>query len=567
MQPKKKFRIASLAGMVCLCAIFLAACGGNTTTTGNNSVPASPDKQILREPNEGGDFDTLDPALSHTTGDPINILFTGLVATRDDGTIVDQLAASHQVSADGLTYTFTLKPNLKFSDGTALTADDVAYSINRTVLPATKSDVRVYLNLLKDFDSVTSGKIPTLIGDSLIVKDARTISIVISKPAAYFLPALSYPTSFVVERKLIEKYGDKWTDHLEEGGGDGPFKVASYGHTTSLVLVPNANYYGGTPKLQKIQYTIAGDRDSNYRAYLAGQYDLAPVPPSQDEVAKAQTGFQNVPGLASRYIGLNYLVKPLDNIKIRQAFALALNKDLIVYHVIGKVVSPSNHIVPKGIQGYNESLTGPTGVASTTGNQQKAKQLLKEGMQEVGYSSVDKLPALTLTYSIDYKAGADTMVAVADEWKQVLGISVKLVGIHANDLVKQEADTLGHAGPLQMWYGSWGADYPDAQDWLSLFFGKGSDHNYFNYGQNNSINAVQQQAVQAELAKADGEQNSTARMKLYNDAEQKIVNDVGWITTYQSAFIYSVNPKVQNYKLPALGFLATDDWLDVYIAQ
>ncbi|MBV9706971.1 MAG: peptide ABC transporter substrate-binding protein, partial [Chloroflexi bacterium] len=108
MQPKKKFRIASLAGMVCLCAIFLAACGGNTTTTGNNSVPASPDKQILRVSHEGGDFDSLDPALTQSAEDPVNILFTGLVATRDDGTIVDQLAASHQVSADGLTYTFTL---------------------------------------------------------------------------------------------------------------------------------------------------------------------------------------------------------------------------------------------------------------------------------------------------------------------------------------------------------------------------------------------------------------------------------------------------------------------------
>jgi ABC-type oligopeptide transport system substrate-binding subunit len=547
--------------------MFLAACGGNTTTTGNKPVPASPDKQILRVSNEGGDFDTLDPALAHTAGDPINILFTGLVATRDDGTLVDQLAASHHVSADGLTYTFTLKPDLKFSDGTALTAEDVAYSINRAVLPATKSDVRVYLRLLKDFDMVTSGKIPTLIGDSLIVKDARTISIVISKPAAYFLQTLSYPTSYIVERKLIEKYGDKWTDHLEEGGGDGPFKVVSYGHTTGLVLVANSNYYGGKPKLQKIQYTIAGDRDSNYRAYLAGQYDLAPVPPSQDEVAKSQLGFQNVPALASRYIGLNYLVKPLDNIKIRQALALAINKDLIVYHVIGKVVTPSNHIVPKGIPSYNVSLTGPVGVASTTGDQAKAKQLLKEGMQEAGYSGVDKLPALTLTYSIDYKAGADTMIAVADEWKQVLGVSVKLVGIHGNDLLKQEADTVGHEGPLQMWYGNWGADYPDAQDWLSLFFGKGSDHNSFNYGQNNSTRAAQQQVVQAELDKADGEQDSTIRMKLYKDAEQKIVNDVGWITTYQSAYIYSVNPKVQNYNLPALGFLATDDWLDIYIAQ
>src|SRR5262249_1624773 len=148
------------ASILCLFAMSLAACGsGGAAPTGNSAggppAAASADKQVLRIPNEGGDFDTLDPALDDTaTGDPYNILFTGLVQSKDDGTIVDQLAASHKVSADGLTYTFTLKPNLKFSDGTTLDATDVAYSINRTVEPATKSSVAGYLSLVKDFDQV-----------------------------------------------------------------------------------------------------------------------------------------------------------------------------------------------------------------------------------------------------------------------------------------------------------------------------------------------------------------------------------------------------------------------------
>jgi len=134
-------------------------------------------------------------------------------------------------------------------------------------------------------------------------------------------------------------------------------------------------------------------------------------------------------------------------------------------------------------------------------------------------------------------------------------------------LIKQEADTVGHSGPLQMWYGNWGADYPDPQDWLTLFFGKGTDHNTFNYGQNNSSDAAQQQAVQAEMAQADGESDNATRIKLYNDAEQKIVNDVGWITTYQSSYAYSVNPKLQNWRINSLGALATQDWANIYFAQ
>ncbi|MBE3560524.1 MAG: peptide ABC transporter substrate-binding protein [Ktedonobacteraceae bacterium] len=396
-----------LSVIVCCCAIVLAACGsGNPLpagkNTGNQPVAAPPDKQIVRMPAEGGDFATLDPALTALTGEPMNIIFTGLVGLKADGTVGDQLAASHEVSADGLTYTFKLKPNLKFSDGSPLTADDVAYSINRAVSPATKSNVRTYLNMLKDFDKITSGKIPTLIGDSLIVKDPSTISIVLSKPAAYFLQALTYPTSYVVQRKLIEQYGDKWTDHLNEGGGAGPFKVESYSHTTGLVLVPNPNYYGPKPKLQKIQYIIAGDRDSNYRALRAGQYDIALVPPSQIEFASKQAGFQSIPSLTTNYIGLNYLAKPFDNIKIRQAFALAIDKELIAKRIIGNASIPRNHIVLKGMAGYNENLTGPTGVTSLAGDQAKAKQLFQEGLQEAGYGSVDKLPPLSLAYTVSY---------------------------------------------------------------------------------------------------------------------------------------------------------------------
>jgi oligopeptide transport system substrate-binding protein len=566
MQPTEKFKVTTLISIFFLLAALLAACGGSTPSTGENQM-ASPDKQVLREPNEGGDYDTLDPALTNSAGEPINIIFTGLVTPESDSTIGDQLAASHVVSADGLSYTFTLRDNLKFSDGTALTADDVAYSINRTVLPATKSGVSGYLSLLKDYDKVTAGQVPTLIGDSIIVKDPKTIVLVISKPAAYFLGALSYPTSYVVNKKLIAKYGDKWTDHMEEGAGAGPFKVQSYGHTSKLVLVSNPNYYGAQPKLQRIEYVMAGDRDSNYKSFEAGQFDLAPIPPSQNDKAEKQAGYQQVPALSLRYIGMNYLSKPFDNTKIRQAFALAINKDLITKSLIGTFVTPSNHIVPNGIPGYTRDLTGPAGVKDTKGDTAKAKQLLQEGLTEAGYGSVSKLPTISLTYNTDYKTGADTMVAVINQWKEILGVTVKPIGVPNNELLDQENKTVGHEGPLQMWYGVWGTDYPDPQDWLSVFFGKGSDHNASNYGQNSSTDARTQQTIQDKLAEADGSTDQEKRLAVYQDAEKSIVNDAGWITTYQPNYIYSVNPKLKNWNLTPLGLLAPDDWSKIYFVQ
>jgi ABC-type oligopeptide transport system substrate-binding subunit len=295
------------------------------------------------------------------------------------------------------------------------------------------------------------------------------------------------------------------------------------------VLVPNPNYYGFKPKLSKIIYNIGSDRDSNYKAFQAGQYDAAPVPPALEAVAAKKPGFQQVPALASRFIEMNWLVKPLDNVHVRQALDLAINKDLIINHVIGpNIVTPSNHIVPKGIPGYNDKLTGPGGVAGT--------------------------------------AGADTITSIVAEWKSVLGITVKTVGVQPNQLLDDEANTLGKP-TLQMWYGVWGADYPDPQDWLSNFFANGGQDNFANYGQNNSAAASEQQAVQAELAKADGDQNQAERLQLYQDAEQKIVNDVGWIVTYQSSYGYAVNPKLHGWHLNPLGSIATDDWADIYFVQ
>jgi len=149
----------------------------------------------------------------------------------------------------------------------------------------------------------------------------------------------------------------------------------------------------------------------------------------------------------------------------------------------------------------------------------------------------------------------------------VLGITIKTVGVQPNQLIQDEVSTIGHTGPLQLWYGAWSADYPDAQDWLSNFFAKGGQDNFANYGQNNSSATTEQQAIQAELAQADGDQNVAERLKLYQDAEQKIVNDVGWITTYQSAITEVVNPKLQGWKLNSLGTIATTDWANIYLAQ
>lgn len=568
-----KKKLVLLPTFIVLLSMLVAACGGGGggNNGGNNGgAAAPPDKQVMRYPIGATDFTTLDPALVQlvTDAQAIGTLFTGLVQLDETGKVFDQLAASHTVSSDGLTYTFTLRSGVKFSDGTPLTSADVAYSINRTLLPATKSQVAYYDSLIKDYDKVTTGKIPTVIGDSILTPDANTVKIIISKPAAYFLQALTYQCNYVVEKKVIDQFGTTWTDHLADNGGQGgagPFKVQSYSHTTGLTVVPNSNYYGKQPKLQKIQFNQSGDTNTTYNAYLSNQFDWANVPTAQ--LAKAKTRSQKDEHdygiLVIRYLSMNYLAKPFDNIKIRQAFALALNKDLLATTVLRGAVMASNHIVPQGMVGYNANLTGPAGVTSTAGDANMAKSLLQQGMQEAGYST---LPAVTFTYYTDNTAIPLIAQAAIQQWKTVLGVSVKPQAVLFDKLIQLTNATVGNAS-LQMWISGWQADYPDPQDWLSTFFEKGADYNESNYGLDpNSSVASEQQQVQSALLQADVNQDENARVQAYNMAEQSIINDVGWIPLYQSEGHAVVNPKlVGNPFENALEVVSPDNWANIYI--
>ena len=572
MKSGKPVTFSVLSTFLCLLAMLVTACGGGSsnapaaTPGASGPAAASADKQILRYP-LASDINTFDPAQVQDSDsiNSIQMVFTGLVSQDNNLVVTPQMASSYTLGADKTTWTFKLKPNLKFSDGTPLTSQDVVYSINRVVDPATNSVVSHYLSLVQDFDKFQAGKLTTLIGDSLLAPDKDTVVIKTSAPAAYFLQTLSYPTSYVVEKKLIDSYGTKWTDHLNEGGGSGPFKVQTYSHTTGITFVPNSNYYGPQPKLQKVLFNYYDTTETNYKSYQAKQVDLTVVPPANLAEVKSQKDFLNVPQLTIIYFTMNFLTKPFDNIKIRQAFALSINKDLLAHNIYKDSYIATNHIVPQGMDGYDTALTGPAGVAATAGDPAKAKQLLQEGMQEAGYKTVADLPKLQFSYYPRSQVTKQFITAIVQMWNTTLGVNVQQQTLDFNKLQDLQTGTKDNAKGLQMWRAAWGSDYPDPQDWLSVFFQKGQDYNEQNYGQNTSSTAAEQLQVQQQLLAADVNPDKTARMKAYNEAEQALVNDVAWIPIFQAATQYLVNPKVYGLKINAQTEFAPDSWANVYI--
>ena len=571
MQLGKKLTTGILPALLCMVAMLMVACGSTTTTTGP-STPTKAANQVFVDPEAGvSDIATFDPGLS--TDAPsiaaIDMVFTGLVQLDDNLKVQPQEAASYSEGSDSLTWTFHLRPNLKFSDGTPLTSTDVAYSIDRALQPAEKSTVGpIYLALIKDSDKLVAGKIKTIIGDSLMTPDPNTVVIVTNKKASYFLDALTYSCSYTIEKSLIDKYGKNFADHLTTGGGDGPFKVSAYNHGQEIDFVPNANYYGPKPQLTEVKFPFYKQADTTFRAYQVGQVDISAVPSADLATAKTLPNHQyyQIPQLWISYYTMNYLVKPWDSIHMRQAFELAINKTLIVHSVWKDSLIATNHIVPKGMPGYNANLKGVDGTQSTSGNTTMAKQLLQQGMQDEGYTSVSQIPPITLYYPSGSTDQDNEVAALQQMWQNVLGISVKAQPTDFNKLLDDTTAAVNNAHGIGFWGLGWIADYPDPQDWTTLQFDKGVPNNSWNYGQNSSTDASTQQQIQQLLEQADVNPDQTARLQQYNQAEQQLVNDVAWLPMEQVTTSTVLKPYVKGLVFNPQSLIPPNDWTNIYIA-
>lgn len=563
--------------LLCIVSLLVVACGagGGTTASSTSHQKAAAAQQVLIDGYKGAgieDIGSFDPALAPDlfSAYAITAVFTGLVQLDDHLQLKPQLASSWDVSSDHLTYTFHLKPNLKFSDGTQLTSADIAYSIDRALDPATQSGLAAYyLRYIKDAGKRSAGNIKTLIGDSLLTPDPSTIIIKAESPVAFFLEALTYPTSYVVEKSVVTKWGKSWTEHLADNGGQGgagPFKVSAYEHSKQIVLVPNTNYYNTPPQLRELVIPFFKVSDTTYEAYQTGGVDTTTIPLADYAQARTRSDFVRVPALAINYYSMNYNQKPFDVTACRQAFALAVNKDLITSSIWKGSYIPTNHIVPQGQYGYNPNLTGPDNTTTTGGDPTRARQMLQQCMQQQGYSSAASFPPITLTFSSGgIQATRDEVAALQQMWQSVLGIQVHTNDIDFNKLVAY--NTSGASNPLQFYSGpGWIADYPDPQDWTTLQFDKGSSENGMNFGQNKGPDAAAQQQVQAELEAADLIADPAARQQAYWKAEQQLVNYVAWLPTEQQTISSLVKPCVQNLFTSPAGLMPPDDWSRVYIS-
>jgi len=462
-------------------------------------VPLPEQGQVLRLP--GNEPQTLDPALVEDvdSSEYVVEIFSGLVSLNEKLEVVPDMAERWEVSEDGRTYTFHLRKDVRFHDGKAVTAADFKYSLERVCDPRLASKVApTYLGDIVGVKEVLAGKAKEIAG--LRLHDDYTLELTIDQPKSYFLAKLTYPTAFVVDKANVEGGGKNW---YRSPNGTGPFKLAEWKKDELIVLQRNELYYGGAPALGEVSYIL----DATLDMYEQGELDLAYVGGAslervQDPANPLHRELTVTPELSISYIGFNVEKPPFDDVKVRQAFAHATNKEKLVTVFWRGSRRKADGLLPPGMPGYDETFKGlPFDPA-------RAKSLIAESK----YREVAGLPPVTIT-TIGAGGTSPYATALAEMFKQNLGVNVAIQQVESAERYYGELAK----GRYQLFTFGWIADYPDPQDFLDILFHSDSSAIYGTNYHNTEYDRI--------VGEARAEPDQDRRMDLYRKAQALLIDD------------------------------------------
>lgn len=452
---------------------------------------------------------TLDPALV-TDGTSYAIvieLFSGLVKLtgESDDPIAMDLAESYSVSNEGKTYKFVLKDDLKFSDGSPLTASDFKWSWERAALPETESPiVDEFLGDIIGVQAIIDGEATTAEGIEVI--DDHTLQVTIDAPKPYFIAKLTYPIAFVVNADNVTSGGENWTD---DPVGTGPFVLKSYSIGERMILSKNSNYWGDPAYLDEVHMLLAGGsamamyENDEIDITGIGLSDLERVTDPEEELSKDVV--EVPPSFSTSYIGFNVEEAPFDDVHFRRALNFAVDKQLVANAVFSDLVRPATGVIPPGFVGFNPDLEG------LAFDEEKAKEELAKSK----YADPETRPRIVITLPGTGGSPSLTTEVVADMWRRTLEVDVEIQQVEWATFLQDL-----HRNRLQAFSLAWQADYPDPHTFVDVLFRTGSSINNTNYS-NPEVDAL--------LEQANIEADPVRRIKLYQEAEEMIVEDAAWL--------------------------------------
>ncbi len=484
----------------------------------------------------GGEVATIDPHLNTASAGTVYIrhFFEGLMKKDKDGNIVGGMAENYKMSEDGMTYTFYLRTNAKWSDGVPVTADDFVYSYKRFVDPKTAAPYASLMAPIKNALKIAKGDMPV---DELGIKkiDDYTLEITLENPTAYFLELADMFEP--VRKDIIEKYGDTWTSNPENYIGNGPYKMTERIRDDKIVMEINTNYYDKEEIVaKKITISMISDKNTALAALRNGQIHFSNLVPTQevDNLKKESLIVMNQ-AYGTVFFEMNLTNKAFSDSRVRRALALAIDRNYIVESVNKSDQIPAGAFVPPLISDYEGEfrVNGGDYISVQTNDYQKNIEEAKKLMAEAGYPNGENYPVIEVLVAND---GNVVMVeAIQQMWKNI--------GVDAVIIPREWAVILQSFRDLsyQMVLSGWTGDYNDPMTMLELYLSYAPSNPGYNNPEYDKLIESSKHIV-----------NAKDRMKILHDAEKILMYDMPIIPIHYRSNVLMVSKELKDYKLDPL---------------
>jgi oligopeptide transport system substrate-binding protein len=451
----------------------------------------------------GDEPQSLDPAVitGQLEGRLALALFEGLTTRNAKGEIIPGMAESWEISPDGLTYTFHLRPGIKWSNGEPVTAYDFLNSWERVLNPATGSQYSYQLYYLVNGEAYGTGKITDFSQVGVKAPDAETLVVTLKQPTAFFLELTSFQTLCPVYLPSLKKYGNDW---LKPGNivSNGPYVLKEW-RLNDHILVEANPYYWRKVGIHRIRVLPTSNPTAAFNLFYSGKTDLildkASIPPMLVSAIREQPYFHAVPFGGTMFLRFNVKRKPFDDVRVRKALAMALDKKDIVEKITRAGEPIADTLVPPGSPGY----TPPPGLGY---HPDEARKLLADA----GYPGGQGFPEVSMLYGL---RGANSGVATEIQalWRRELGItSIQLRGqewkVYLNTQSLLDFDLC-----LSGWVG----DYNDPQTFLDMFVTDGG----------NNLTGWSNPTYDQMLATSEATPDPAKRMQILQDMEKILIDD------------------------------------------
>jgi len=533
-----------------LCVASVVACGGGEpqeaspepmalsepvevtlNDQGQPSAEVLADQQVLHRGN-GEEPQTLDPHLGEgvpTTNIVID-LFEGLTTTAPDGQIVPGAAARWNISRDGLTYTFYLDPNGRWSNGEQVKASDFVWSWRRVVAPETAATYARMLAPVANAEAILAGEMPPSELGVAALNDL-TFQVTLASPTPYFLGLLSHPTTFAVYPPAVQAHG---SGHVRPGRlvSNGAYQLHDWQVRSKIELIPNPHYrLAEQTHIERVVFYPFEDENTEFTRFRAGDLGWTyQVPSAQFSWLSENMDSALVvsPWFGTYFFSFNLTRPPFaDNLALRQALSLAVDRQLLTERVTRFGEMPTFGLVPPGLPDYESP-----DIDAENMTQAQREALARSLYRQAGYSE-----SQPLTVELRYNTSENhrkIAVAVAAMWKEVLGVKTRLINEEFRVFLQNRAQKR----VTEVFRSGWIGDYQDAYTFLELFH---SDHGRNDAGYDNPI-------FDDLLERAANERIDARRRNLMAEAERLLLADQVVLPVFVYVSKRLVHPRLKGWQ-------------------